>query len=58
MKWIANKSSPIFRAQFQTSLGLRRPAGLIQYIDRERVRDIVTFPDCVLDRSGRQIDPI
>ena len=56
MKWVANKSSPIFRAQFQTSLGIRRPAGLIQYIDRGRVRDIVTFPDAYsIEAVGRLI---
>ena len=56
MKWIANKSSPIFRAQFQTSLGLRRPVGLVQYIDRGRVRDIVTFTDAYsIEAVGRLI---
>jgi hypothetical protein len=56
MKWVANKSSPIFRAQFQTSLGLRRPAGLVQYIHHGRVRDIVTFTDAYsIEASGRLI---
>jgi hypothetical protein len=56
MKWIANKSSPILRVQFQTSLGLRRPAGLVQYIDRGRVRDIVTFTDAYsIEAVGRLI---
>lgn len=57
MKWIASKSSPIFRAQFQTSLGLRRPAGLVQHIDRGgRVRDVVTFDDAYsIEAIGRLI---
>lgn len=45
MKWIASKSSPILRAQFNTSLGLRQPVGMTQYIDRNRVRDVATFDD-------------
>ena len=56
MHWIANKSSPILRAQFQTSLGLRRPVGLTQYIVRGRVRDIATFDDAYsIEAAGRLI---
>jgi len=57
MKWIASKSSPILRAQFQTVIGTRRPAGLVQHIDRGgRVRDIVTFDDAYsIEAAGRLI---
>ena len=56
MKWIASKSSPIFRAQFQTSLGLRRPTGLTQFIDRGgRVRDVVTFDDAYSIEAAGQL---
>ena len=55
MMWIASKSSPIFRAQFQTSLGLRRPVGLTQFIDRNRVRDIATFDDAYSIEAAGQL---
>ena len=55
MMWVASKSSPILRAQFQTSLGLRRPVGLMQYIDRNRVRDIATFDDAYSIEAAGQL---
>ena len=55
MMWVASKSSPILRAQFQTSLGLRRPVGLTQFIDRNRVRDIATFDDAYSIEAAGQL---
>jgi hypothetical protein len=55
MMWVASKSSPIFRAQFQTSLGLRRPVGLTQYIVSGRVRDIATFDDAYSIEAAGQL---
>jgi hypothetical protein len=55
MMWVASKSSPILRAQFQTSLGLRRPVGLTQYIVSGRVRDIATFDDAYSIEAAGQL---
>jgi hypothetical protein len=55
MMWVASKSSPILRAQFHTSLGLRRPVGLTQYIVSGRVRDIATFDDAYSIEAAGQL---